>query len=205
MLLEIHPDNPQPRLINEVVEVLENGGIIIYPTDTVYGIGCDIFNTKAVERVCQMKGIRPDKAQFSFVCNDLSHLADYTKQFNSSTFKLINRALPGPYTFILPASNAVPKLLKSRRKTVGIRIPDNPIAQAIVSELKNPIISTSLKLDDDMNEYPSDPYEIHEMFGHQVDMVIDGGITNLQASTIIDCTSSSPEIIREGAGSIDIL
>lgn len=205
MLLEIHPDNPQSRLIQEVVDVLKNGGVIIYPTDTVYGIGCDIFNAKAVERVCQMKGIRPDKAQFSFVCNDLSHLADYTKQFNSSTFKLINRALPGPYTFILPASGSVPKLLKSRRKTVGIRIPDNPIAQAIVAGLENPIISTSLKLADGVDEYPSDPYEIHEMFGHQVDMVIDGGITNLQASTIIDCTGNTPEILREGAGSIDIL
>ena len=199
MLLEIHPDNPQPRLINEVVQVLRNGGVIIYPTDTIYGIGCDIYNQKAVERVCRIKGIDPKKAQFSFVCSDLSHISDYTKSIDTPTFRLLKAALPGPFTFILKASKQVPKLLKTKKDTVGIRVPQHNICNMIVSELGNPIMSTSLPTDDDV-EYYTDPYLMEEKFGNMVDIVIDGGHGNLAAFTVIDCTTNEPELIREGAG-----
>ncbi len=199
MLLEIHPDNPQPRLINEVVQVLRNGGVIIYPTDTIYGIGCDIYNPKAVERVCRIKGVDPKKAQFSFVCSDLSHISDYTKSIDTPTFRLLKAALPGPFTFILKASKQVPKLLKTKKDTVGIRVPQHNICNMIVAELGNPIMSTSLPTDDDV-EYYTDPYLMEEKFGNMVDIVIDGGHGNLAASTVIDCTTNEPEMIREGAG-----
>lgn len=199
MLLEIHPDNPQPRLINEVVDVLRKGGVIIYPTDTIYGIGCDIYNQKAVERVCRIKGIDPKKAQFSFVCSDLSHISDYTKSIDTPTFRLLKTALPGPFTFILKASKQVPKLLKTKKDTVGIRVPKHNICNMIVAQLGHPIMSTSLPTDEDV-EYYTDPYLMEERFGSMVDMVIDSGHGNLEGSTVIDCTTNEPELIREGAG-----
>lgn len=207
MLLKIHPDNPSERKIKTVIECLQDGGIIIYPTDTIYGIGCDITKNKAVEKVCQIKGEKPQKANLSFICHDLSHLADYTLPFNKTIYKLMNRNLPGPFTFILKGNNQLPQLFK-KKKTVGIRVPDNNIARAIVRELGNPLLSTSLKMSEDdheyaANEYLTDPYEIHEEFGNLVDIVIDGGFGDNEASTIVDCTSGEVEIIRAGKGELE--
>ena len=199
MLLEIHPDNPQPRLISEVVDVLRNGGVIIYPTDTIYGIGCDIYNPKAIERICKIKGVDPKKANFSFVCSDLSHISDYTKSMDTPTFRLLKTALPGPYTFILKASKQVPKLMKTKKDTVGIRVPEHNICNMIVAELGNPIMSTSLPADEDV-EYYTDPYLMHERFEKEVDLVIDAGHGHVLASTVIDCTTSEHVMLREGAG-----
>jgi tRNA threonylcarbamoyl adenosine modification protein (Sua5/YciO/YrdC/YwlC family) len=198
MLIHVHPDNPQPRLIRQIVECLKGGGVIAYPTDTIYGLGCDIFQQKAVERICRLKGVDPQKAQLSFVCNDLSNLSHYARQLETPVYRLLKQYLPGPYTFILGASKQVPKLLKSKRETVGIRIPDNNIARCIVEELGNPILSASLP-GDFVEEY-TDPEIIQERFGKTVDMVIDGGIGGMVPSTIIDVTSGSPEVIRMGAG-----
>ena len=202
--IKLYNDNPNQKQIDKVVKTLKNGGIIIYPTDTVYGLGCDITNTKALEKIALIKGIKLEKADFSFVCNDLSHLSDYVKQIDSPIFKLLKRALPGPYTFILPGSNNLPKAFK-KRKTVGIRIPDNNIARALVSSLGNPIVSTSIRDDDDVLEYTTDPELIFEKWNHLVDIVIDGGYGDNYASTIIDLTDGYPEVIREGKGSLDIL
>jgi tRNA threonylcarbamoyl adenosine modification protein (Sua5/YciO/YrdC/YwlC family) len=202
--IKLYNDNPNQKQIDRVVKILRNGGIIIYPTDTVYGLGCDITNTKALEKIALIKGIKLDKANFSFVCNDLSHVSDYVKQIDSSTFKLLKRALPGPYTFILPGSNNLPKAFK-KRKTVGIRIPDNNIARALVTRLGRPIVSTSIRDDDDVLEYTTDPELIFEKWNHLVDIVIDGGYGGNYASTIIDLTDGYPEVIREGKGSLDIL
>ncbi|PSJ74913.1 threonylcarbamoyl-AMP synthase [Sphingobacteriales bacterium UPWRP_1] len=205
MLLRIHPETPQERKIKEVAECLKNGGIIIYPTDTVYGIGCDIFNARAIERVCAIKEVKPEKANFSFVCHDLSHLSDFVLPFDKQVYKLMNKNLPGPFTFILNAANTVPKLLRSKRKTVGIRVPDNTIARAIVKELGNPILSASLKYnsnEEDILEYPTDPEEIHEQYEQLVDIVIDGGFGNNTPSTIIDCTGSEITIVRQGLGEL---
>ncbi len=199
MLLSIHPQNPQERNIKTVVEILRNGGVIIYPTDTIYGLGCDIYNTKAIERIAQIKQIQPKKANFSFVCSGLSNLSDYAKSISTPTFRILKLALPGPYTFILPASKEVPKMLKSKKDTVGIRVPDHAITQAIVQALGHPIMSVSLPMDDDVAYY-SDPEVIHEMFEHRVDAVIDGGIGGIIPSTVVDCTGAMPELIREGAG-----
>jgi tRNA threonylcarbamoyl adenosine modification protein (Sua5/YciO/YrdC/YwlC family) len=201
--IKLYNDNPNQKQIDRVVKILRNGGIIIYPTDTVYGLGCDITNTKALEKIALIKGIKLDKANFSFVCNDLSHVSDYVKQIDSSTFKLLKRALPGPYTFILPGSNNLPKAFK-KRKTVGIRIPDNNIARALVTSLGRPIVSTSIRDDDDVLEYTTDPELIFEKWNHLVDIVIDGGYGGNYASTIIDLTDGYPEVIREGKGSLDI-
>jgi tRNA threonylcarbamoyl adenosine modification protein (Sua5/YciO/YrdC/YwlC family) len=205
MLLSIHPDNPSPKLIAKVVECLKNGGIIIYPTDTVYGMGCDIFQMKAVEKIARMKGIDPAKSHFSFICHDLSHITDYTRPFSTQVYKLMKRALPGPYTFILEANNEIPKRFISKRKTVGIRVPDNDIIREIVRELGNPIMSTSIYDEDEIIEYSTDPSLIHEKFEAQVDIVIDGGYGDNVASTVIDCTSDDFVVIREGKGSLDIL
>lgn len=200
MLLELHPQNPNPRNLNKVIECLKNGGVVIYPTDTVYGMGCDISKNDAVERICRIKGIDPKKAHFSFICSDLSHLTDYTKSVDTPLFRLLKKALPGPYTFILPASRQVPKLLKTKRDTVGIRVPDNLICRTIVKELGNPIMSTSLPIDAYVEEY-TDPEIIHEKFGKLVDIVIDGGPGGMMTSTVIDCTGPEIELVREGAGS----
>ena len=198
MLLRIHPIDPQPRLIRQVVEILRSGGIIIYPTDTVYGIGCDILQADAIERICRLKGIDSHKANLSFICNDLSHLSEYTKPISTPTFRLLKEHLPGPYTFILPASKLVPKILQSKKSTIGLRIPDNSIAMALVRELGRPILSTSLP--GEQVEDTTDPDVMYENFGKQVDTVIDGGIGGMIPSTVVDCSTDLPEVIREGAG-----
>ena len=202
--IKIYKDNPNPTEINKVVDVLKKGGLVIYPTDTVYGLGCDITNTKGVEKIARIKGIKLEKANFSFICNDLSHLSDYVKQIDTPMYKLLKRALPGPYTFILPGSKSLPKVFK-KKKTVGIRVPDNTIARAIVEALGNPIISTSIYDEDDVLEYTTDPELIFEKWQHLVDGVIDGGFGDNYASTIIDLTAQEPVVIREGKGSLDIL
>ncbi len=200
MKIQIHPETPAPRQIERVVEVLKSGGIIIYPTDSVYGIGCDITHPKAIEKIAQMKGIKTEKANFSFICYDLSSLSEYAKLTNKSVFKLMKKNLPGPFTFILEASNKVPKLLKSKRKTVGIRIPDNNIIREIVKCLGNPILNTSVHDDDEIIEYTTDPELIYENYKDIVDIVIDGGYGNNEPTTVIDCTKEDIEIIRQGKG-----
>ena len=202
--IKIYKDNPNPIEIKKAVDVLKRGGLIIYPTDTVYGLGCVFTNTKAIEKIARIKGVKLEKANFSFICNDLSHLSDYVKQIDTPTYKLLKRALPGPYTFILPGSKSLPKVFK-KKKTVGIRIPDNSIALAIVEELGNPIISTSIHDEDDVLEYTTDPELIFEKWQHLVDGVIDGGFGDIHASTIIDLTEAEPIVIREGKGSVEIL
>ncbi len=203
MLLKIYPENPNPRLVHQVVECLRNGGVIIYPTDTIYGIGCDITQPKAVERVARIRGIKLQKANFSFICHDLSQLSDFTKPLPNTIFKMMKRVLPGPYTFILNANNNVPRLVQSKKKTVGIRVPDNNIIRTLVEELGNPVMSTSVHDDDEIIEYTTDPELIYEKYGDLVDMVIDGGYGDNVPSTVIDCTSDEPEIIREGKGAVD--
>ncbi|MHC9088030.1 L-threonylcarbamoyladenylate synthase [Tenacibaculum sp. IMCC1] len=202
--IKLYNDNPNPKEIEKIVKVLQNGGLIIYPTDTVYGLGCDITNTKALEKVARIKKVKPEKANFSFVCNDLSHLSDYVKQIDTATYKILKRALPGPYTFVLPGSNSLPKAYK-KRKTVGIRVPDNNIARAIVAALGNPIVSTSIHDEDEVLEYTTDPELIFEKWQNIVDIVVDGGYGDNHASTVIDLTTDEPEVIREGKGSLDIL
>jgi tRNA threonylcarbamoyl adenosine modification protein (Sua5/YciO/YrdC/YwlC family) len=198
MLIHIHPDNPQERLIKQVAGILRSGGIIVYPTDTIYGLGCDIFQPKAVERICKIKNISPEKANLSFVCYDLSDLSHYAKQLSTPVYRTLKQYLPGPFTFILDASKQVPKILKTKKDTVGIRVPDNRIARCIVKELGNPILSASLP-GDNVEDY-TDPELIHERFEKLVDVVIDGGIGGMVPSTVIDFTSEEPQIVREGAG-----
>ncbi len=202
MLLHIHPDNPQPRNIKMVVDCLKNGGIIIYPTDTIYGIGCDIYNAQAVEKIARFKKVDFKKANFSFICSDLSHLSDFTKSVDTPIFRMLKATLPGPYTYIMQASKLVPKLFKSKKDTVGIRVPDNKICQEIVKELGNPIMSTSLPMDADV-EYYTDPEIMHDLFENQVDIVIYGDIGGIVPSTIVDCTSGIPTLVRIGAGPWD--
>jgi tRNA threonylcarbamoyl adenosine modification protein (Sua5/YciO/YrdC/YwlC family) len=203
MLIKIYPENPNPKAIAQAVEVLRKGGIIIYPTDTVYGLGCDITNQRAIEKICQIRGVKPEKANFSFVCADLRNISDYIKPIDNITFRVLKKALPGPYTFILNANNNVPKLLSSKKKTVGIRVPANSIAQEIVRELGHPILSASIKDEDELIEYSTDPELIHEKYEDRVDLVIDGGYGGNEASTVIDCTSGEFEVIREGKGSLE--
>ena len=198
MLIQIHPNNPQPRLIKQVVECLKSGGIIAYPTDTIYGLGCDIFQHRAIERISKIKNIDPQKAQLSFICQDLSHLSDYTKSIDTPLYRMLKTYLPGPYTFILPASKLVPKMLQSKKSTIGLRVPDNTICQHILKELDNPILSASLP--GDMVEEYTDPEIIHEKFEHLVDIVIDGGIGGMVPSTIVDCTTDDWTVTREGLG-----
>ena len=200
LLLRINPEKPNYDEIAKVVECLRNGGVVIYPTDTVYGIGCDINKQRAVERVCKIKGIDPEKANFSFVCSDLSHLSDFTKPISTATYKVMKKALPGPFTFILEANNNVPKLFKSKKKTVGIRIPDNNICLEIVKQLGNPIMSTSVHDDDEIIEYTTDPELIHQKYKDIVDIVIAGGYGNNEASTVVDCSNGDFEILRQGLG-----
>ncbi|WP_297514512.1 L-threonylcarbamoyladenylate synthase [Flavobacterium sp.] len=202
--VKIYNDNPNEAALKKVVEVLRNGGIIIYPTDTVYGLGCDITNAKALERVAKLKGIKLEKANLSFICSDLSHISDYVKQIDTSTFKLLKRALPGPYTFILPGNNDLPKVFKNK-KTVGIRVPDNNIIRSIVNILGNPIISTSIHDEDEVLEYSTDPELIFEKWQNLVDLVIDGGYGDNTPSTVIDLSGYEPVVVREGKGSLDIL
>lgn len=201
--IKIYEDNPSQKEIDRVVRVLRDGGLVIYPTDTVYGLGCDITKSRALEKIARIKGIKLAKANWSFVCHDLSNLSDYVKQIDTSTFKILKRALPGPYTFVLPGNNNLPKDFK-KRKTVGIRVPDNNIIQSLVETLGNPIVSTSIRDDDDVLEYTTDPELIFEKWQHLVDVVIDGGYGDNTASTVIDLSGYEPEIIREGKGSLDI-
>ena len=202
--IKIYEDKPSEAAIKKVVEVLKNGGLVIYPTDTVYGLGCDITNSRALEKIAKIKGIKLEKANFSFVCSDLSNLSDYVKQIDTSTFKILKRALPGPYTFILPGNNDLPKEFR-KKKTVGIRVPDNNIAREIVKLLGNPIVSTSIHDEDEVIEYSTDPELIFEKWNNKVDLVIDGGYGDNVASTIIDLTGYEPEVIREGKGSLDVI
>ncbi|WP_026711265.1 L-threonylcarbamoyladenylate synthase [Flavobacterium filum] len=201
--IKIYPQNPNEAAIAKVVKVLKEGGLVIYPTDTVYGLGCDITNTKALERIAKIKGIKLEKANFSFICHDLSNLSDYVKQIDTPTFKILKRSLPGPYTFILPGNNNLPKEFK-KKKTVGIRVPDNAIVLEIVKQLGNPIVSTSIHDDDEVLEYSTDPELIFEKWQNLVDVVIDGGYGDNQPSTIIDLSEGEPVVIREGKGDIDI-
>ena len=201
MLLHIHPDNPQPRLIKQLAECLKNGGIIIYPTDTIYGIGCDILQPKAVEKICRIKGVDPAKAQLSFICKDLSHLSDYTKSIDTPLYRMLKNHLPGAFTFILPASKQVPKILQSKKSTIGLRVPDNTICRDLGDALGNPILSASLP-GDAVEDY-TDPEIIFENFKDRVDFVIDGGIGGMVPSTIVDCTTDEWTIIRQGLGQFE--
>ncbi|PQJ17002.1 L-threonylcarbamoyladenylate synthase [Nonlabens tegetincola] len=201
--IKIYEDNPNPREIKRVADAMRNGALVIYPTDTVYGLGCDITNKNALEKVARIKGVKLEKANFSFICEDLSNLSDYVSQIDSGTFKLLKRNLPGPYTFILPGNNNLPTVFK-KKKTVGIRVPDHPIAIALVRELGRPIISTSIKDDDEVIEYTTDPSLIWEKWDHLVDIVIDGGYGGNIGSTIIDLTDDEPVLVREGKGSVEL-
>jgi tRNA threonylcarbamoyl adenosine modification protein (Sua5/YciO/YrdC/YwlC family) len=201
--IRIYPENPDERKIRQVVNCLRDGGLVIYPTDTVYGLGCDIYNSRSVEKIARIKGIKPQKNDFSFICYDLSHIADFARVGNSA-FKIMKKVLPGPYTFILDATGNVPKLLNTNKKTVGIRVPDNLIPRLIVKELGNPIVTTSIKDDDEIIEYSTDPELIFEKFQHQVDMIVDGGYGGNMGSTIIRAIGDEFEIIREGLGDTSI-
>lgn len=202
--IKIYEENPNSKEINRVVSILKKGGLIIYPTDTVYGLGCDITNTKAMEKIARIKGVKLEKANWSFVCANLSNLSDYVRQLDTPTFKILKRALPGPYTFVLPGSSKLPKDFK-KRKTVGIRVPDNNIARALVEGLGNPIISTSIRDEDELLEYTTDPELIFEKWHNLVDVVIDGGYGGNLASTVIDLSGDSPEVLRLGKGDPDII
>lgn len=200
MLVSINTDNPQGRLIQQMVDILEEGGVIIYPTDTVYGIGCDITNKNAVERVARLRGLDPSKAMFSFICQDISQVTNYSKTINNDVFRVMKHNLPGPFTFILNSNNKTPKILKNRKETIGVRIIDNNIVDALVRGLGRPILTASLKTGNDITEYYTDPHEIYEQYGKRVDAVIDGGIGGTEPSTVIICTGDEPELYREGAG-----
>lgn len=201
-ILRIYPENPQENLIQEVVKTLNNGGLIIYPSDTVYALGCNIFDIKAMEKLAQIKGVKLEKAHFSIICNDLSHLSEFTRPIDTATFRLLKHYLPGPFTFILEANKTLPLAYKGQ-KTIGIRVPDHPIPQLIVSKLGHPIASTSIKDDDDVIEYTTDPELIAEKYDHLVDIVIDSGYGDNKASTIVDLTQGIPEIVREGKGNFE--
>lgn len=206
MLIRLNYDQPQEKSVQQIVDCLKNDGIIIYPTDTVYSLGCNMMSQKAVEKLCKLKNIKPEKANFSFVCSDLSHLANYAKPISNAVFRVMKKALPGPYTFILEANQNVPKLLKQNKKTLGIRVPNNPICKALIEALGNPIISTSLhNPSDEILDYFSDPEQIYQQYENKVDMVVDGGFGSIYASTVIDCSEGEFVVIREGLGSLDIL
>lgn len=202
MLIRIYNENPNEREIEKVVSVLRDGGIVIYPTDTLYGIGCDALNVRAVEKICELKGINPQKSNLSIICNDLSAMSEYAK-VSTPIFKLMKKNLPGPFTFILPTTSSLPKIYKNK-KTVGIRVPDNNIIREIVALLGNPVLSTSVKDEDEEMEYITDPELIHEKWGHIADIVIDGGTGGTEASTVVDCTSGEPEVVRQGKGMLNL-
>lgn len=204
MLLKIHPEDPNPRKIATAIQCLKAGGLIVYPTDTVYSIGCDMNQPKAIEKLARLKGIKPEKADFSIVCKDLAHLSEFTKPISNDLFRMMKRAFPGPYTFILEANGNVPKIFRSKKKTVGIRVPDNEVIRALVEELGYPIVATSVRDEDDVVEYTTDPSLIHEKYGDRVDIVIDAGIGGIVPSTVIDCLST-PTVIREGKGDFDLI
>lgn len=203
--IKLYPENPEIKKIETIVNILRDGGVIIYPTDTVYGMGCNIHNQRAIERISQIKDIKPKKHNFSFICYDLSNISEYTRALSTPVFKVMKKALPGPYTFILEANNSVPKILNSNKKTVGIRVPDHPIPRLLVKELGYPILTTSIHDEDEVVEYSTDPELIYEKYRDLVDVVIDGGYGNNVASTVLDCTGQQIEIVREGLGPIDDL
>ncbi len=203
-LLKLYPENPDPKKINKVVTTLQNGGIIIYPTDTIYGIGCNIYDARAIEKLCNIKGIKSGRYQFSFICADISNASKYVKNLSTPIYKLMKKSLPGPFTFILEANSAVPKILKVKKKTIGIRIPDNAIIRSIVEQLQNPIMTTSIKDEDEIIEYTTDPELIFEDFRHLVDIVIDGGMGKNIPSTVVDCTEEEVKILREGLGRLEL-
>ena len=200
MILSIHPDNPDKRKMDTAVSILKDGGIIVFPTDTVYSIGCDLLNGKGIERIARIKGVKPEKANLSIICNDLSHISEYSKPMENHIFKMMKSVLPGPFTFILEANRNVPRIFSSNRKTIGIRVPDNNIARDLVQMLGRPIVSTSLHSDDSIVEYLTDPEEIHDQFGNQVELVIDGGPGGLEGSTVLDCSGGEILVLREGKG-----
>jgi tRNA threonylcarbamoyl adenosine modification protein (Sua5/YciO/YrdC/YwlC family) len=202
-LLKIHPENPQQQRIQEAVDVLRSGGLVIYPTDTIYGIGCDVHNARAVERLAKLKGIKPDKANFSFICADLAHIADYARQITTPQYKVLKKALPGPFTFIFEANTNAPRYGGVKRKTVGIRVPDHQICCELVKGLGNPIVSTSIRDEDELIEYSTDPELIYEKYQQLVDLVIDGGFGHNIASTVVDCQNDAFTVIRQGAGDIE--
>jgi tRNA threonylcarbamoyl adenosine modification protein (Sua5/YciO/YrdC/YwlC family) len=203
-IISIHPDNPQEKGLKEIVNCLSKGGVIIYPTDTVYGLGCDIFQSSALERICKIKGIKPEKAQFSIICSDLSHLSDYAKPLSNPVFRLMKKCLPGPFTFILEANTRVPGALTKKKKTIGIRVPDHLVIRSIIEQSGHPVLSTSVHDPDHPDEYSTDPGLIAERFDGLVDLVIDAGICGTTPSTIIDCTGDEPEVTRKGLGDIEI-
>ena len=203
MLARIYEENPNTKSIAQAVDILKKGGVIIYPTDTVYGIGCDITNQKAIERVCKIRGLNPEKSNLSFICYDLTDISQYTKPFDTTVFRVLKKTLPGPFTFIFNASSQVPKLLSTKKKTVGIRVPNNNIVREIVKELGNPIVTSSIRDEDDIIEYSTDPELIHEKYEEVVDLVIDGGYGGNVASTVVDVTSGEFEVLREGKGNLD--
>jgi tRNA threonylcarbamoyl adenosine modification protein (Sua5/YciO/YrdC/YwlC family) len=200
MIFKIYPENPNPRQMDTVVECLQKGGLVVFPTDTIYGLGCDIYNHRAAERLAAIKGKKLEKAEFSFIFSDLSHLSDFTKQLDKDVFKLLKKNLPGPFTFILPANSNVPKIFKGKKKTIGIRVPNNRIVTELVKMLGNPLLTTSVHDEDEVIEYTTDPELIHEKYGEKVDIVIDGGYGGNVASTVVDCTGDEPVILREGPG-----
>ncbi|MDR2815726.1 MAG: threonylcarbamoyl-AMP synthase [Proteiniphilum sp.] len=202
MLVKLYNENPNPREIEKIVSVLREGGIVIYPTDTLYGMGCDALNVRAVEKICELKGINPQKSNLSIICNDLSDISEYAK-VSTPVFKLMKRHLPGPFTFILPTTSSLPKIYKNR-KTVGIRVPDNNIIREIVAQLGNPVLNTSVTIEDDEIEYTTDPELIHEKWEEIAGIVIDGGFGGIEPSTVVDCTSDEPEIIRQGKGVLNL-
>lgn len=203
MLVTIYPDNPNSNLIQQAVDVLKNDGVIVIPTDTVYALACSIKSNKAIDRISRIKGVKIEKANFSFLCSTLSNISDFTKPFSREVYRVMKNSLPGPFTFILNANNNVPAIFKSNKKTIGIRVPDNNIALAIIRELGNPLMVTSVHDDDQLIDYTTDPVVIDEKFNNIVDLVIDGGYSDFQPSTVIDCTTDNPQIIREGKGKID--
>jgi len=202
-LIKMYPDNPKTSKITHIIDLLKEGGVVIYPTDTIYGIGCDIFNARAIERVCRIKGLNPRKVNLSFICYDLSDVSNYVRAISRPVFKVLKKSLPGPFTFIMNASSRTPRYVHTTKKTVGIRIPDNNIPREIVKELKNPIITTSLKHQDEIREYITDPKEIFDRFKNEVDVVIDGGPGNNIPSTVVDCTDESFTVLRQGMGNIE--
>lgn len=198
MLISIHPINPQPRQLAIIKNCLESGGIIAYPTDTIYGLGCDIFHPEAVAKICAIKKVNPEKAQLSFICSDLSHLSNYAKSIPNALFRILKSTLPGPFTFVLEASKEVPKILQNKKKTIGLRIPDNKIALAIIETLGHPILSASFP-GENIEDY-TDPEVIHEHWGKQIDIIVDGGIGGIIPSTVVDCTTNEYTVVRQGAG-----
>ena len=205
MVIEFDPERPNTYKLKEVADALKKGAVIIFPTDSVYALGCDLYNNKAIERICQIKGIKSNKSQFSFICSDLSNVSEYTRQLENNVFKMMKKSLPGPYTYIVEANSKVPKIIQAKKKTVGIRIPNHPVPQFLVEQLGNPIITTSIKSDDEITEYLTDPEEIIERYGHLVDFIIDSGFSENKGSTVINCANGDIEVVREGLGDISIL